>query len=417
MKLIYQTAASVVMTAIIIVSVASVKAVSPIDLNTTTSVLDQTKNLIPRRDISDDLAKEFQEILDKNRQEAGEPGKGGVPGAVLAVISKDKGTWFGASGVADIQTGMPITPDAQFRIGSSTKTFTATVVLQLKDEGKLSLEDKIDKWLPGEMVDKITNGRNITVRQLLNHTSGIYDYADSGNEAFYTAVNQNQSREWKPEELVAYAYGKPSFSGKRCEEGAEKIQWCYSNTNYVLLGIIIEKATGSTLKSEIENRIIRPLRLNNTFFEFQTDEVFGGIVSCYWDINPKDGIDEDTTSLNMSLAWATGNMVSNAGDLAKFTKALFRSNLLKDDTLKEMLTPYEPLLSATQGEISYGLGVWYDKLSWGEAWRISGNGAGTTPVSWYFPERRLTFVSLANQDNGADYTLKVREAILKALLE
>jgi D-alanyl-D-alanine carboxypeptidase len=414
MKPIYQTAASVVMTAIIIVGVANVK-VAP--LNTTTLVLGQ-KSLIFNKDISDNLAKELQEILDQTRQTAGEPGKGGVPGAVLAVISKDKGTWFGATGVANIQTGIPVTPDAQFRIGSSTKTFTATVILQLKDEGKLNLEDKLDKWLPAEMVDKITNGRNITVRQLLNHTSGIYDYADSSNQAFFAAVTQNQSREWKPEELVAYAYGKPSFSGKRCEEGeAEKVQWCYSNTNYVLLGMIVEKVTGSTVKSEIENRIIRRLRLKNTFFEFQTDQVPGGIVSCYWDINPRDGTDEDTTSLNMSLAWATGNMVSNAADLAKFTKALFRGNLLKSDTLKEMLTPYEPLLSATQGEASYGLGVWYDKLPWGEAWRMSGNGAGTTAATWYFPKRRLTFVSLANQDDGADYTFKLRDRILKAFLE
>jgi D-alanyl-D-alanine carboxypeptidase len=412
MNLIYQALAISVISSIILIPINNL----PIVTLAKAYSFSTASSLLAHKEISDDLAKQLQEIIDRNRQEAGEIGKGGVPGSVLAIKSPKKGKWIGASGVSNIQSQQPIDINAQFRIGSSTKTYTAVVILQLKDEGKLSLEDKLDKWLSAEIVDKITDARNITIRQLLSHTSGIYDYAS--DESFRSAITQNPSKEWKPEELVAFAYEKPSFAnpGIGSDLCFKEARWCYSNTNFVLLGMIVEKVTGSTLKSEIENRIIRRLRLNNTFFESQTDKVPGGIVSAYWDINPKDGMDDDLTALNMSFAWATGNMVANATDLQKFAEALFTGKLLKGDTLKEMLTPYEPLLTATKGEISYGLGVWYDKLSWGEAWRISGNGTGTTAATWFFPEKRLTFVSLANQDNGGKYTFTLRDAVLKAVL-
>lgn len=159
----------------------------------------------------------------------------GVPGIMLTIDHPQKGFWTGASGQADIASQVPMKSCNISRAGSTVKTFTATSILLLVEDGKLSLEDKARDYLPAAMVKKLKNADQATVRQLLNHTSGIYNYIQ--DPKFQTASLNDLARVWQPEDLLSYAYGRDAYfaAGTGCQ---------YSNTNYILLGLIIEKVSG-----------------------------------------------------------------------------------------------------------------------------------------------------------------------------
>jgi D-alanyl-D-alanine carboxypeptidase len=287
--------------------------------------------------VSDELAPQLQAALDQSL--------GDIPGASVAIVSP-KGTWFGVSGLANLETGTAVVPEDRFQIGSITKTFVATTVLQLAEEGKLSLDDTLDDWLPSAVTDSIPNHERITIRQLLSHTSGVADYLD----ALFLQAQTNPAvflRDWQPEELIALTEGQtPDF-----EPGES---WQYSNTNYILLGAIVEAATNSNVASEIRSRIIEPLELDDTFFA-QEEEIPGGFVNGYWDFDG-DGELNDVTGANMSWAWTTGAMVSNPQDLVSFIKALLvDGKLLESDSLEQMLTFVKPI--ASDNYSAYGLGI------------------------------------------------------------
>lgn len=287
--------------------------------------------------VSDSLELQLQNALDQSL--------GDIPGASVAIISP-KGSWVGVSGVSNLQTGTEVVLEDRFQIGSITKTFVATTVLQLVEEGKLSLEDNLAQWLPPEVVSAIPNSESITVRQLLNHTSGVSDYLDPlfGLAQTNPAVFLN---DWQPEELVSFIYGQePLF-----EPGAS---WGYSSTNYILLGMIVESVTNSSMKSEIRSRILEPLNLENTFFAAE-EEIPGGFVNGYWDFD-NDGSLNDITIANMSWAWAAGAMVSNSQDLVRFIEALLiNDELLELESKEQMLTFVKPILS--ENYAAYGLGI------------------------------------------------------------
>jgi D-alanyl-D-alanine carboxypeptidase len=306
-------------------------------------------------------------------------------GASAAVVG-DK-AWYGASGLANIRTNTPVKPEDRFQIGSITKTFVATTVLQLAEEGKLSLEDTIDKHLPDEIISLLPDN-DITVRQLLNHTSGIADYLrpllDFGINLF---------REWQPEDLIELVAGKPlSF-----DPGAS---WFYSNTNYILLGQIVENVTGRSIASEVRTRILEPLKLDNTFFA-DTEEVPGGFVSGYWDID-NDGDLNDVSSFNLTIFGSSGSIVSNNEDLADFGKGLFEGILLKPASLNQMLTFEEATGSRTFS--GYGLGVARLKTSDGELiYGHNGLTLGYRANMWYVPDSELIYVDLQNSRTIDNY--------------
>jgi D-alanyl-D-alanine carboxypeptidase len=196
-----------------------------------------------------DLRQQLQTALDQAR--------GDIPGAAVAIISP-KGNWFGASGVADLATGRVLQPSDRFQIGSITKTFVATTTLQLVEEGILNLDDKLTDRLPTSVTEWIPNANQITLRQLLNHTSGVPDYTDVLFR--WAAVNPGVFfNNWQPQELVSFIDGlEASF-----QPGDS---WQYSNTNYLLLGMVVETATNNNIAQEIRDRILEPLALTNTFF-------------------------------------------------------------------------------------------------------------------------------------------------------
>lgn len=300
-------------------------------------------------------------------------------GISTAIVSDDI-AWYGASGTANLTTNTPVTSSDRFQIGSITKTFVATTVLQLIEENQLSLEDTLNQYLPSEIVSQIPDGANITIRQLLNHTSGIPDYLsvllDEGVNLF---------REWQPEALVEFIANQPlSFS--------PGTSWQYSNTNYILLGMIVENITNNSLATEIRTRILEPLQLDNTFVA-DTEAVPGGFVSGYWDINV-DGNLDNTDFISPSIVDAAGAMVSNTEDLVDFAQALFGGDLLEPTTLDQMLTFVDAFNSRAFS--GYGLGVARlntpDELIYGH----SGLTLGYRANMWYVPEDDLVYIDLQN---------------------
>ncbi|MGE7592998.1 serine hydrolase domain-containing protein [Peribacillus frigoritolerans] len=309
----------------------------------------------------------------------------GFPGILVKTAEGGK-TWSYAAGIADLSTKKPMKTDFRFRIGSVTKTFTATVVLQLAGENRLNLDDSIEKWLPGVIQGNGYDDKQITIRQLLNHTSGIAEYTRSKD---FDMMDTKKS--YTVDELVKMGISLPP-------EFAPGKGWSYSNTGYVVLGILIEKVTGNNYAEEIENRIIEPLELSNTFLPGNSSVIPGtkharGYIQL-------DGASElkDVTYYNPSMGSSAGDMISTADDLNKFFSYLLGGKLLKEQQLKQMLTAV-PTGTAELGE--YGLGIFKTKLPNGVS--IWGHG-GTIPG----------FLTFAGGTLGGKHTLAVNLNSLKA---
>ncbi|MDC0765639.1 serine hydrolase domain-containing protein [Streptomyces sp. HD] len=290
----------------------------------------------------------------------------GVPG-VTATAKDRHDTWSATAGVGNLKTGKPRSADDRYRVGSITKTFVATVLLQLEAEGRLSLDDRVDKWLPGQVRGNGHDGSRITLRQLLNHTSGIFNYTaddDFGRTYFLKdGFFKHRYDTQKPEELVALAMThKPDF-----EPGTS---WNYSNTNFVLAGMVIEKATGRPYGDAIRDRIIKPLHLTATSVPGTRVTVPGPSSRAYSKLaETTTGPTYDVTKLNPSLAFSAGEMISNSTDLNRFYSALLRGKLLPREQLTEMTTTVP--VDETNG---YGLGLMKAKLTCGVT--VWGHGGG-----------------------------------------
>lgn len=383
----YKKTVSVAVAATVIFGTAHAHAASFSGNTDTTfaTVSTTSTNTVP-----DDLAQKLQSTLDNTIKEKG------IPGAAVGIISL-QGTWFGASGVSNLATGTLVRPEDRFPIGSTTKPFTAATVLLLAEEGKLSLEDTLDKWLPASIVDNITDGRSITIRQLLNGTSGIYDFLNRDEALIQAEILKNPTKQWSPEELVAYAYGK------------ERQPWEYPSTGLILAGMIVEKATGSTFAEVLRSRILDPLGLNNTFFAPQ-EQIPGGYVNGYWDYDNNNTLD-DVTAVNLSSGWTAGAIVSNTQDLTKFAQALFGGELLSSDSLNQMLNFVDIGLGDS---FKYGLGLTSLEVEGiGKAWGHKGDAAGHGSQWWYFPELGVTYVNFQNSQRQSD---DIRSLMLKTLL-
>jgi D-alanyl-D-alanine carboxypeptidase len=228
----------------------------------------------------------------------------GVPGAVMYARHGTASVQI-ASGVADSDTGQPMIPPTRFRAGSVAKPFVATVVMQLREEQALSLDDTIERWLPGLVPD----GGRITIRQLLGNRSGLFDFAEDPR-VLQPYFDGDMSYVWAPADLVKVANEHPlNFQPG---EGTR-----YSNTEYVILGMIIEKVTGHTFADEANTRIIEPLHLTSTVVPTNNDMATPFAHGYYI----ADGL-QDVTALSVSMSSFGGNLVSTAEDLATFFTAL-----------------------------------------------------------------------------------------------
>ncbi|SBT94458.1 D-alanyl-D-alanine carboxypeptidase [Streptomyces sp. DI166] len=294
--------------------------------------------------------------------------KDGVPG-VTATARESGRAWSATAGVGNLRTGKKRSADDRYRVGSITKTFVATVLLQLEAEGRLSLDDTVDKWLPGLVEGNGHDGTRITLRQLLNHTSGIYNYTDDKTfvrtyflkDGFF----QHRYDTTPPEDLVALAMThEPVF-----EPGTD---WSYSNTNFVLAGLVIEQATGHAYGDEIRARILDPLKMRATSVPGTRVTVPQPSSRAYSKLAvATTGPTYDVTTLSPTLAHAAGEMISNSSDLNRFYSALQKGKLLPPRQLKEMKTTVEVEGAPNAG---YGLGLMERELSCGI--KVWGHGGG-----------------------------------------
>ncbi|MGI5425867.1 serine hydrolase domain-containing protein [Streptomyces sp. CA-179760] len=297
----------------------------------------------------------------------------GVPG-VTVTVRRGHGTWAATAGVGNLKTGKPRSTADHYRVASISKTFVATVVLQLEAEGKLSLDDTVEKWLPGLVRGNGHDGRKITLRQLLNHTSRVYDYLDdTGFQQKYMTADgfmKHRFDEATPEELLAFAMANKPYP-------ASGVSFNYSNTNYILAARVIEKATGSDdYGDEIDRRIIAPLDLDSTSVPTTRVTLPRPGSRAYSKLaRTATGPTYDVTELNPRLAYGSGQMVSSSADLNRFYSALLRGRLLPPEQLKEMKTTV-----ASGDRRRYGLGLADRELScgvhvWGHDGGITGSNS------------------------------------------
>jgi len=282
-------------------------------------------------------------------------------------------------------------PGDRFRVGSITKSFVATVLLQLVGEGTLRLDDSLERWLPG----LVPNGRSITIRELLQHTSGLFDYVnDSG---FRTAVLANALRVWTPRQLVKVAVShRPLFRPGR--------RWSYSNTNYILAGLVIQAVTHRSVGDELRDRIFRPLNLQHTSFP-SGPTISGPHVDGY--LFYGSPFMRDTAHVSPSAAWAAGAIVSTVQDVAIFYRALLGGRLLSPALLAEM----ETTVSTGSGD-GYGLGLLAIHTACGRMLGHDGDFPGYATEAFTSPNRQRQLVLFMNSDQN---TSRINDAITETL--
>lgn len=313
-----------------------------------------------------------------------------APGAVVAVERAGYAPWIVAAGQANLATGAPMEPASRLRVASLTKPYVAVLALQLAQEGWLALDQTVAHWLPG----LVPGGERITVRQLLSHTSGLPEYMTGG---FVGRVRRAPERVYTPEELVAEALARPRLFAP----GAPG-RWAYSNTNYILLGLIIERVTGNSLEFELQQRIIEPLGLTNT--AMAPNRATGeGLARGY-------ARGQDYTELNMSFAWAAGGLTSTAEDTLRFARALFDGALLRPEYLASMRSYLDA------GRDDYGLGLMRTTFpTLGSAEGHTGGLAGYRSVVWRLPEQGITIVVLVNRYEVDPQ--RIAEALIRVLAQ
>jgi D-alanyl-D-alanine carboxypeptidase len=283
-----------------------------------------------------------------------------IPGAVVYVDIPDQGTWLHVMGTGNLSTRAPFDPNSYVRIGSITKTITATVILQLAAKGKVGLDDPLSKYQP-----EFPNGAHISLREVLNHMGGIFSYTE--DRAFWQASDTNPNRVWQPKELVALAIKHPPYfpPGKGFH---------YSDTDYILLGMIIEQVTHQSVENVFQQQVFAPLGMHETLMPALTSSAFsdphpvgyqyGSSSQTFIEppltgeaatqANASAGPPRDVTVLNPSEGWTAGAAISTLHDLKIWAKALATGTLLTTQMQHERIGDMVSI--DAQGD-SYGLGI------------------------------------------------------------
>ncbi len=300
-----------------------------------------------------------------------------VRGVAATVIFPDDMRWTGSSGEA--AAGVPVEPETAFETGSISKLYTAAVVLLLVDRGVLALDETLDNWVP-----EFDNAEAITLRQLLQHASGIFSVHD--DPEFMPRLFMEPAHHWRVEELLDFV-AEPHFPPG---EG-----WRYSNTNYLLLGLVVERATGRPFAENLRRLILEPLALERTWFAAAEDPELPR-AHAFLDFDG-DGVPDDLSALMpdtafLTSAWTAGAVIASSGDVARFTRALLGdASILSTDSRRAMLS----FVDRPDGK-QYGLGVLREVL--GETTVIGhrGNSMGFSAVTWHAPDSGVTLTILTN---------------------
>ena len=322
-----------------------------------------------------------------------------VPGAVM-YISGPQETWIGASGFSNLKSKTPMKPNDRLGLASTSKTFVAVAVLQLVEKGKLDLDKAISNYLPQKVSTNIPYSNEITVRQLLNHTSGVVEYYD--DKFHKLTYNRSRSQLWTATEAIELIYNRQP----KAKPGKE---YEYCDSNYILLEIIVEQTTGKLLAEVIREQILNPLGLKNTFTELREPN-FKSNVTGYSD-GSKDGILYSHKDLNEGNGLGDGGLIASASDTGKFLNALLaRKKLLSPQMLEEMLNSV-----SAEKDNGYGLGIAHFPTPFGKGIGHSGWAYGFVSLMLYFPDEDITAVVLVNKHQ--DVTQKILKRVLKIYLQ
>ncbi|MDI2127681.1 serine hydrolase domain-containing protein [Yinghuangia seranimata] len=333
----------------------------------------------------------------------------GYPGAIGLVQNGTSSTYVTA-GHSINGSSTPIDPTGQYRIGSQTKLYTATVILQLEAEGKLSIDDTVAKWLPNALHSNGYDGRIVTIRQLLNHTSGVADYLDAPAgyifnqpvSVAYVYYNTDlRGNHYTPQNLVDTAVTQPP---------TQRGVWAYSNTDYILAGMIIQAVTGHDPSVEITNRIITPLHLTGTSFPVSDTNLYGNFVHGWH--RALFGL-TDASASNVEILWAAGAMVSTLQDQATFVRSLIQGQLLPSAQMAELETTVDaPDPDEPQLQQRYGLGISSLVLPGCQkrVWVHGGRALGYNSRWFASEDGTKVIVQMGNEEDGTADTPSISAA-------
>jgi D-alanyl-D-alanine carboxypeptidase len=306
---------------------------------------------------------------------------GGAPG-IIVMRRGDAGIETAAFGLANMEHQTPMTTDLRFRAGSITKMLVATIVCQLAGEGAIALDSPVASYLPNLLNDDDPT----TVRHLLGQRSGIAEYWNDPD--FQSVLYSDPTYEWAPEDLARI--GTRQSRLYPAGEG-----WTYANTNYVLLGLLIEAVTGEALGAVVDTRILQPLGLRGTSFDTHPQIEGGSFANGYDKLGGDAPV--DITLVSPTAAWGAGNVVATAHDLTAFLAALLQSEILDAGLLAEMME-----VMPTNADFAYGLGIGRFELSCGSAWGHRGDFAGYQAIAVSDETGRRQTVVFANSTSLSD---------------
>ncbi|RKX25964.1 MAG: hypothetical protein DRP45_04745 [Candidatus Zixiibacteriota bacterium] len=344
------------------------------------------------------LEERLQAVLDENIADI--DGRG----VSAAIIMPGKPIWKGVAGIS--HDTVNISPDMLFAIGSITKNFVATLTLKLAEEGKLSLEDSLHSWLPAyPHIDS-----TITIRQLLNHSSGIYMFWS--NQQIWDDLIKDRTKIWTPDEVLSYIKKPYNF------EPGEGFR--YSNTNYLLMAMIIEKATGSNLSTEFRERFWKPLEIDNAYLSIE-EEIPDNLAHVFGDNFNDDGSVQDLTYLprasHESIGYGCSGLFMTAEDLAVWCNALFEGKVLQSQSLDEMFEFREIGFGRRNRGIGLGVERFVKRMSSGErAVGHTGANIGTSASMVHLPDHHISVVVMINSFNH-DCSQAIRTDLITTVLK
>jgi D-alanyl-D-alanine carboxypeptidase len=334
--------------------------------------------------LSPEISAQLDQVLVSLVQKAPRPG----PGASILIITP-QGRYFKSTGVADVTTCEPLPADSPFQIGSNTKMMTSAIIFQLQEEGVLSTTDLLSKWLP-DLAAQLPNGDKITIDMMMTHTSGLHDYFDLPTEdgtTIESGAEDNKdmlTRAFTPEELVTLV----ADSGLSYFEPGAEGQWHYSNTGWILLGLIIEKATGKSYEENLQERIFEPLGLEQTYLQTGQPEA-EALPQAYY----HSPFAYTTSEWNASQGWAAGAVVSTPDEFATFLKALFTGQLFtQPETLDLMRQAPASVVDPLGPGTIYGHGMLDNNGVLGHG----GQTLGFQSDGGYVPDKDVTIVMWSN---------------------
>lgn len=325
--------------------------------------------------------------------------KKGLPGVIL-LVKDDNGFYVGSSGMADIDKGIKMQPCHVSKIASITKFMLGITIFKLQEKGILSIDDKVSKYIDGDILDKIENGNeDLRIRNLMNHTSGFYDVIK--DQGFYLQVLNNPSKEWTPEALLEYVYGKPAMFNFDPEDTA-----AYSNTNFTLLAMIVEKATGKPQSQVMHEELIDPLGLNDTYYFYHDALPEGQIAQGYYDLY-NNGTLMNLSNWNTGSGNGYGGVYSTVWDMYLIMHALFESNtLLTQESMDQMFTFHKTIESRKH----LGVACFKDFIDIGTpndyAIGHRGRDLSYSADLFYFPNHHATMAMIVNYGTDGDTYLR-----------